>query len=212
MSLKVTKLPSSVYVKEIDPNNFEVRVCDCAKRNVTGASNYFNLGYFACEGSDKTVVMGNVVNAGTILSEAVRTPAWINVSGKSLSTIYTTSQGTCGMMKTNSPKKISGCKAAVSGIPIIHNGSKVTMGKIKEEGYFGSELYDTWHGFLGVRNDVLVYVAAKCTFEQMYPLMASLGIKNAIKLDGGGSFILKEGSVLQSTTGNRRINTIGIWK
>lgn len=212
MSLKVTKLPSSVYVKEINPENFEVRVCDCTKQNVPNATNYFNLGYFAAESTGKTVTIGNVVGNGTVYSESINNATWINVAKKSLTTIYTTTQGTCGMKKCNSPTKISGCKNAISGIPIITNGVKATMSKIKAEGYFGDELYDTWHGFLGIRNNKLVYVAAKCTYESMYPLMVSLGINNAIKLDGGGSFILKEGSVLQSTSGNRRINTVGIWK
>jgi exopolysaccharide biosynthesis protein len=213
MSLKVTKLPSAVYVKEIDPDGFEVHVCDCGKRDVLPASNYFNLRYFAQEDTGRTVTIGNVANDGQFYSEANTTPAWINVANKSLTTIYTTSQGTCWMRKVNNLKKLYGCKAAVSGIPIIFNGNKQTMSRIKAEGYFGNELYDTWHGFLGIRNNKLVYVAAKCVFEDMYPLMVSLGIQNAIKLDGGGSFILKEsGTIIQSTSGNRRINSVGVWK
>jgi len=212
MALKVTKLPTTVYVKEIDPANFDIRVCDCAKRNVPNAPNYFNLGYFAAENTGKTVVIGNVKGEEKVYSESASNATWINVARKNLTTIYTT-EGTCGMMKTSTTKKIAGCKTAISGIPIIVNGAKATMSKIKSEGYFGTEIYDTWHGFLGIRNDNLVYVAAKCGYEAMYPLMVSLGIRNAIKLDGGGSFILKEnGVILQSTSGNRRINTIGIFK
>lgn len=212
MSLKVTKLPTSVYVKEIDPDKFEIRVCDCTKRNVPKASNYFNLGFFAEEGSGKTVAIGNVISDGKIISDSSLNADWINVAGKSLSTIYVTTDGACGMLKTKYAHKIPNCKYAISGIPIVRNGARGTMTKIKAEGYFGNELYNTWHGFLGVRDDKLIYVAAKCEYEQMYPLMISLGIKNAIKLDGGGSFILKEGTILQSTSGNRRINTVGIWK
>ena len=212
MSLKVTKLPTSVYVKEIDPDRFEVRVCDCLKRNVPDATNYFNLGFFAEEGNGRTVTIGNVVSDGELISSANTNANWINVANKSLSTIYVTNDGTCGMLKTKYAYKIPDCKCAISGIPIARNGTKISMNSIKTEGYFGNELYNTWHGFLGIRDYKLVYVAAKCEYDQMHPLMVSLGIKNAIKLDGGGSFILKEGDILQATSGNRRINSVGIWK
>lgn len=212
MKLKVTKLPTSVYVKEIEPANFKVVVCDCGKKDFKGAPNYFNLGFFAEDVSKKTITIGNVVSNGKVCSDSSMTADWINLAKKSLTTIYTTSQGGCGLMKTQSVKRITGHKNVISGIPIIKNGAKVSMSSITNEGYFGNEVYKTWHGFLGVRNDILVYVAAECDFEQMYPLMVSLGIRNAIKLDGGGSFILKEGSVLQATSGNRRINTVGVWE
>ncbi len=212
MSLKVTKLPTSVYVKEIDPDRFEVRVCDCLKRNVPDATNYFNLGFFAMEGSGKTVTIGNVVSDGEIISSANANANWINVANKSLSTIYVTNDEACGMLKTKYAHKIPDCTCAISGIPVVRNGAKISMNSIKTEGYFGNELYNTWHGFLGIRDYKLVYVAAKCEYDQMYPLMMSLGIKNAIKLDGGGSFILKEGDILQATSGNSRINSVGIWK
>lgn len=209
---KIIKLPTNVYVKELDPDNFEVRVCDCGKRNVPNAKNYFNLGFFAEESTKKTVTIGNVANNGEIYSEANTTPGWINVANKSLTTIYITESGACKMQRAKSLKSIP-CKTCISGIPIIVNGCKATEGKIKTEGYFGNELCYTWHGFLGIRDNKLVYVAAMCVFEDMYPLMQALGLNNAIKLDGGGSFIVVEGgTIVKATKGNRRINTVGVWK
>lgn len=209
---KIIKLPNNVYVKELDPDNFEVRVCDCGKRNVPNAKNYFNLGFFAEESTKKTVTIGNVANNNDIYSEASTTPGWINVANKSLTTIYITESGVCKMQRAKSLKTIP-CKTCISGIPIVVNGAKATMSRIKAEGYFGDEVYNTWHGFLGIRDNKLVYVAASCGFDDMYPLMQALGINNAIKLDGGGSFIVVEGgSIIKATNGNRRINTVGIWK
>ena len=41
--------------------------------------------------------------------------------------------------------------------------------------------------------------------------LVALGIYDAIKLDGGGSFILKNGKILEETNENRRIHNIGVW-
>ncbi|MGN1060049.1 MAG: hypothetical protein ACI4QW_06420, partial [Clostridia bacterium] len=80
------------------------------------------------------------------------------------------------------------------------------------EGYFGNETYDTWHGFLGIRGGNLVYVAMKCGFSAMCWSLAALGIHDAIKLDGGGSFILRNGRELAGTGENRRIHNVGVWQ
>ena len=87
------------------------------------------------------------------------------------------------------------------------------MQEIKDEGYFGNETYDTWHGFIGIRDKRVVYVASKCDFTLMvYLLEVLLGIKDAIKLDGGGSFILHNGKFEIATNENRRIHNIITWE
>lgn len=88
----------------------------------------------------------------------------------------------------------------------------LTLDAIKAEGYSGAELYDTWHGFIGIRANRLVYVAAKLDFELMVYLLEVLGIRDAIKLDGGGSFILHNGSFEVATPENRRINNVITWE
>ena len=80
------------------------------------------------------------------------------------------------------------------------------------ESYFGDELYDTWHGFLGLRAGKLVDVAIEGGFDAMCWALVVLGIYVAVKLDGGGSFILKNGKELEGTAENRRINNVGVWK
>ena len=69
----------------------------------------------------------------------------------------------------------------------------------------------TWHGFLGYRGSDLVYVGAQCDYGQMAWILIALGIRNAIKLDGGGSYILHNGRTIKATNENRRINNVGMW-
>lgn len=209
--LTVMKLPGEVYIQEIPPIDFEIMPCDCGKRDIS-LPNYFNCGYFAGEKGGKTIAVGNLANNGEVLAQAKDNPDWINVAGHKLTTIYTTNDGTCGLAKTDDLTTVSGLKTAVSGIPVIVGGKYVSLEEIKSEGYFGNELYNTWHGFLGVRHGKLVYVAMKCGFDEMCWALVALGIYDAVKLDGGGSFILKNGKELEGTAENRRINNVGVWK
>lgn len=211
MALTVMKLPSTVYVQEIAPLDFEIIACDCKKRDIKLA-NYFNCGYFAVEKGGKTIPVGNLANNGEIIAQAKDNADWLNVSGRALTTIYTTYDGECGILKTDNLAAIKGLKAAVSGIPIIVGGKYIPYDKITAEGYFGNELYHTWHGFLGIRHNKLVYVAMECDFDAMCWALVALGIYDAIKLDGGGSFILKNDKELKGTSENRRIHNVGVWK
>ena len=207
----VMKLPDEVYIQEINPGDFEIMPCDCSKRDIS-IPNYFNCGYFAAEKGGKTVAVGNLANNGEIIAQAKDNPNWVNVAGHKLTTVYTLTDGTCGIARTDDLAQVRGLKTAVSGIPIIVGGKYVSLEEIKAEGYFGNELYDTWHGFLGIRHNKLVYVAMKCGFEEMCWALVALGIYDAVKLDGGGSFILKNGSEIKGTSENRRINNVGVWK
>jgi N-acetylmuramoyl-L-alanine amidase len=219
----VMKIPNNVYVQEIEPSDFRIQKCDCRKRHV-GLPKYFNLGFFSGNESI-TVPVGNLVIDGKIITQAKDNESWINVSKKKLTTIYTTKNGECGITKTDTlDDDISlyrNIKTAVSGIPIIIKGKKVSLGEIKAEGYAGGtpeknykdgELYDTWHGFLGIRNGKLVYVAMKCGFDEMCWTLVALGIYDAIKVDGGGSFILHDEKEIVGTDENRRIHNVGVWK
>lgn len=210
MARTVMKLPTEVFVQEIEPSSFNIEVCDKRKKNIS-RSNYFNLGYFAIEKTGNTIPVGNLATGGKIISQAKDNASWINLSKKQLTTIYVTNSGLCGVVKTDDLSAIRDLKTAVSGIPIIVDGRYVPIDSIKTEGYFGSELYNSWHGFLGIRHNKLVYVAMKCDFGEMCWALVALGIYNAVKLDGGGSFILKNDEIIQTTSENRRIHNIGVW-
>jgi hypothetical protein len=205
----VMKIPNNVYVQEINPKDFRFKVCDCKKRDID-IPKYFNAGCFS-SGEKAVVPVGNLACNGKIITQAIDNEGWMQTSKKKMTTIYTTKEGKCGIAKTDRLDSIIGLKDAISGIPIIVGGKKVGMEDIKAEGYFGNELYNTWHGFLGIRNGKLVYVAMKCEFNEMCWTLVALGIYDAIKLDGGGSFILHDEKELVGTSENRRIHNIGIW-
>lgn len=200
-----------VFVQEIFPTSFGIHKCDRRKRGIP-VSNYFNLGFFA-QDKNGTVPVGNLADWGNILAQSADNPSWVNLYNKQLTTLYVKMDGQFGITKTNRLTTIDNLKTAVSGIPILQSGTPVNMETIKSEGYFGNELYDTWHGFLGLRGDSIVYVAAQCDFGQMPWILLSLGIRDAIKVDGGGSFILVNNEIeLVGTPENRRINNIGMWE
>ena len=215
MAQTVMKLPTEVYVQELDPFTFDFKVCDCGKKDPTD-KRYFNAGFFGYITKTNTIPVGNLVAGGKIITQAKDNPDWINVAKKKLTTIYTTKDGKCGITKTDTlDDDISlyrQIKTAISGIPIIVGAKYVSMEQIKQEGYFGDELYNTWHGFLGIRHNKPVYVAMKCGFDSMCWALVALGIYDAIKLDGGGSFILHDEKDLKTTDGNRIIHNIGVWE
>lgn len=211
MPLTVQKL-DEVYVQTIDnPLSLGFHIFDCKKRSV-GVPNYFNAGFFAQNADGSTVPVGNLADCGWVFSQSKDNADWINVAKKKLTTIYTTNAGECGMVQMDDISTIFDLRAAISGIPIARGGQQVSMDEIRAEGYDGSELYDTWHGFLGLRDGIPVYVAAKCGHESMFWILRALGIKDAIKLDGGGSFILHNGEEIISTSEDRRINNCGMWE
>ena len=199
-----------IWVQEIEPLAFGLHVCDCKKRSV-GVANYFNAGFFASLADGSTIPVGNLAADGQVVAQAADNPCWINVAGQRLSTIVVTNDEAAKLVKTDRLDNIAGLRTAVSGIPIIKDAKRVSLEEIRQEGYDGSELYDTWHGFLGLRHGKLVYVATKCDFGQMCWILVALGIYDAIKLDGGGSFLLYNGKELAGTSENRRINNVGMW-
>lgn len=201
----------NIYMQRMLPAEFEIMQADCAKREI-GLPNYFNLGFFAVEAGGKTIPVGNLAVEGEIVAQAADNADWINLAGHELTTLYTTKNGGAGMAKTSRLDGLEGLRFAVSGIPILRGGKSVSLDEIKSEGYDGSELYDTWHGFLGIRGGEILYVAMECGFEMMKYYLDYLGISDAVKLDGGGSFILKNGREIAGTSENRRIHNVGVWK
>ena len=175
-----------MHVIEIEPLNFGISIQNKPKRDIC-IDNFFNLDFFANTG-DGTTSVENLADWGNILSNSKDLAGWLNTSGKKLTTIFVQMDGTVGITKTDDISKIASLKTAVSGIPIY---PKVSIEQIKQEGYFGNELYDAFHGFLGIRKGKLVYIAAKCGFDTMASIFQALGCSAGIKLDGGGSFILK---------------------
>ena len=209
MSGKTVYSLNDVHAQVILPSAFSISVEDKPKNNIA-ETNFANAGYFALLGSGKTLPIGNLVINGYVETSADTQPSWLNTARHELSTITVDWKNKPHFVKKSDFKE-GEVKYAISGIPIIRNGYKVSMDDIKKEGYFGNELYDTWHGFLGVRGEKLVYIAAKVNFNLMPYLLEVFGISDGIKLDGGGSFILKSDDWIKRTSENRRINNIISW-
>ena len=202
---------NDVHVQVIDPWNFKLKRVNQNKKNIK-ESNYVNAGYFAKSSDGSTIPVGNLVIDGNAITEACNQPNWLNTFGKKLTTLVIHNDNKAEFVVTDDMSSVPNVKYAISGIPIIRNGYKVSMEDIKAEGYFGNEMYNTWHGFIGIRDNRLVYVAAKLDFGLMVYLLEVLGIKDAIKLDGGGSFILHNGAFEVATAENRRIDNIIVWE
>lgn len=200
---------NDVYCQVINPDKFQIVQNNSKKKNLS-YTNYANAGYFGNLGDGNTIPAGNLAINGKIISDAKTQANWINTARKPQTTIYTTTDNKCGMVKTDDLTTIPNLKYAISGIPILKGGWN--QGKAyKTEGYFGSEMYNTWHTFLGIQDDRLVLVGAKIGAGQMPYLMDVLGLKDSIKLDGGGSFIMHSMDFTTSTSENRKINNIIVW-
>lgn len=199
----------NVYCQIINPSQFKLVQNDSRKKDLK-YTNYANAGFFGKIGDGKTIPAGNLAINGKILSDAKTQASWINTARKPQTTIYTTFDDKIGMVKTDDLTTIPNLKYAISGIPILKDGWNQKQ-KYKEEGYFGSEMYNTWHTFLGIQEDRLVVVGAKVGASSMPYLMDVLGLRNSIKLDGGGSFIMHSMDFTASTSENRVINNIIVW-
>lgn len=201
---------NDVHIQVICPDKFKIKIVD-AKKHTIEEDNFANAGFFA-NAEDGTIPVGHLVVDGKVVTNAKTQADWLNTARHELTTVVVYNDNTVGMIKTSDIENMKNVKYAISGIPIIRGGYKVGMDEIKSEGYFGNECYWTWHGFLGIRHGKLVYVASETDFDMMVYLMEVLGIPDAIKLDGGGSFILHNGKFEIATDENRRDNNIITWE
>lgn len=110
-----------------------------------------------------------------------------------------------------------GCSYAITGVPIMRHGEDVIFATyVKGQGWSGSELYATWHTFIGLKGDPskIYLMAMRTTTSNMirsmeaYQKFKNLGFRDVIKLDGGGSFYFNVGGKITQTSENRQINTI----
>lgn len=106
---------------------------------------------------------------------------------------------------------------AISGIPVTRNGEAVKYATALAQGWEASSLYGTMHIFVGVKSQAAtsVYVMAmKTTTGNMLSTgeaarkFKALGMRDVIKLDGGGSFYFNAAGNTMATAENRRVCTI----
>lgn len=105
---------------------------------------------------------------------------------------------------------------AVTGVPVIRNGKDVKFKTyVMNQGWDGSTLYATKHIFVGIKpNSNKIYVMGWKTSTsnliysgEAYKKFSAMGFSEVVKLDGGGSYMMKyKGTTIDSTLENRMDN------
>lgn len=215
------------HIVEVPAKDFGVRLVDRAKKTAY-SGNYCNAGFFGNynEGRDRfTLPVGHTVAAMATDNK------WVNhycaqrgkVSGGKLvyaepgrtETTLFVRGNLADMGELSAPPE--GCAYAIAGVPVLRQGKAVSWATAKAQGWEASSLYATWHIFAGYGQDrsKITVAALRTTTGNLISSgegakkLAALGLREAIKLDGGGSTILKVGGKTPvCTAGNRRICTV----
>lgn len=227
-----------IHIVEVPAQDFKIIMCNEKKKSAS-AENYCNAGFFAAyreAGTAFTLPVGHVICDFNASNQWVRyyckqqgeftsqNKYKFDCSkfdynnpfcGKKVSTLAVFG-GSATIMDTASLP--DGLDYAISGVPIMRDGEDVKFDSyVRGQGWDGSTLYGTWHIFVGLKQDgkVIYVMGMKTTSGNMiksaeaFRKFKALGMRDVIKLDGGGSFIMNvNGKAVASTLENRRINTI----
>ena len=219
----ITHPDSNTFIIRTTPARFAVNWEDKRKQSVSAGR--VIGGFFGANADGTTTPGGNVcINSYTVV-QAATAPAWSNLARKKLTTLCVHDNGDTQIVKTDRLDDLIGLRCAISGLPVLINGKEVSLSKnIKAEGYFGSELYDTFHVFATIQDGEIWLIGTKTGHANqvtsttvMANMLKRLGCTGTvIKLDGGGSYFIrlrdseakKLGVPAYMGTGeNRRINT-----
>lgn len=106
----------------------------------------------------------------------------------------------------------------VAGIPVMKNGKDVIWKSyVSQQGWTGGELYGTYHIFIGLkRGSNIIYLmdwksntGNLISSGEGFKKFSTMGFTDVIKLDGGGSEIMKyQGSTKHAIAENRQISAI----
>ena len=220
---------NGINIVEVPARDFGISLVDAPKRSIDG-KNYANAGFFGNynEGREKfTLPAGHLVCDFEAASKWVRHYctergsfdgsgrfSYSEGPNKSLTTIYV-KDGKAGMETVTRPDK--SWSYALAGVPVMRNGNLVPWPTAKSQGWEASSLYATRHIFAGIKADRSKIYVMECkttsgnliSSREAYNKFKPLGFTDVLKVDGGGSTILKVGGkVKASTVGNRRICTV----
>lgn len=217
---------NGVEIAEVPVRDFRVVLYDGKKKSM--GKNRCNAGFFGNykeSGKLFTLPVGHVVCDYEATSEWTRhycAPSIRGskmhysdtVNGKAVSTL--TISG--GKARIEDLDTLPACDYAIAGVPIMRGGKDVKFDPyVLGQGWNGSELYGTWHIFVGIKSKTAttVYVMAmKTTTSNMvkkaeaFKKFKAMGFYDVIKLDGGGSFYFNVNGKAKSTAENRRVCTI----
>ena len=235
--MKYTKTSNNIHIVEVPVEDFKIIMNDSAKKTAK-KDNFCNAGFFATYHENKeafTLPVGHLMCDYDASSKW--TKKYCTERGKFNGDKFTFDSSTWSYMNQFHKKSLStllvndkaeikdivsipsGYKYAISGVPIMRNGEDVKFATyVTGQGYDGSTLYATWHIFIGLKNktDKTIYVMSMKTTSgnmiksaEAFKKFKALGFYDVIKLDGGGSTILKANSANKvCTLENRRINSI----
>lgn len=235
--MKYYKINNNIHIVEVPVSDFKIIMNDSKKKSAL-SKNYCNAGFFANFTENKqpfTLPVGHLICDYDVTSQY--TKKYCTERGKFNGNKFTFNSATWSynnafyqkplstlLVKDNEAeiKEVSflptGYNYAISGIPIMKNGTSVDFeSDVKSQGWDSSPLYGTWHIFLGLKKaSDTIYIIGMETLtwnmvktNEAYNKFKSIGMYDVIKLDGGGSFYLNvNGKAVASTWEDRRINTI----
>lgn len=227
---------NGIHIVEVPVDDFKIVMMDDKKKN--SPKNSCNAGFFANfkeNGSLFTLPVGHLVCDYD--AKSAYTKKYCSERGKFNGNKFTFDSGSFAYNnqfygKSQSIFCIKGhnahifetdhapinCDYAISGIPIMRAWEDVKFATfVKNQGWDVSPLYATWHIFIGIKeiSAKTIYVMAMktktsnmITSAEAFKKFKSMGFRDVIKLDGGGSFYFNADGKTQSTFENRRINTI----
>ena len=228
---------NNIHIIEVPITDFKIILSDTKKKSAL-PRNYCNAGFFATFKENKQIFTLPVAHLVCDYNASSQyTKKYCNERGKFNGNKFTFDSSKWSYQNAFYNKPIStlliknnkaeikditsipsGYTYAISGIPIMRNGSDVKFDTyVRSQGWDGSPLYGTWHIFIGLKKDVdIIYVVGMKTTTgnmiksaEVYRKFKELGVYDVIKLDGGGSFYMNvDGKAVASTTENRLINTI----
>jgi peptidoglycan hydrolase-like protein with peptidoglycan-binding domain len=225
-------IQNEIRVVEVPTKDFRIILYDAAKKSM--GKNRCNAGFFASyseSGSKFTLPVSHLVCDFSATSkwtkkyctergkfkgdkftfDASRWSYSNEFYGRFVSTLIVKD----GKASVESVRALPSCDYAVSGVPVLANGAQVGANTAYSQGWNSSSLYATWHVFIGLKNADTVYVMAArtstgnmLTSGEMAKKFKSMGFRDVIKLDGGGSFYFNTNGTTLSTAENRRVCSI----
>jgi hypothetical protein len=117
------------------------------------------------------------------------------------------------------PAPPAGADYALSGVPVIIGGREASWSRdARPQGWSADCARAAWHGVLGLPKDgdghIVLAAVRTATYNcivtsELWRLLLPLNLRDAILIDGGGSFVLQVAGVARAKTPeNRRINNL----
>lgn len=211
---------------------FRVELIDAPKTEC--GDNYANAGYFGNyteQGEPFTLPAGHLAADLTAKSQWVRhyiqergriegekavfdsyTWSYLNPLYQKTVSVLLVRDGAASIQEV---QELPQCDYAVAGIPVLRGGQKATTAQAMAQGWDKSSLRATHHIFVGLNGDGRIHVLGMETkgvnlldSGEAAELLAARGYTDVIKLDGGGSYIIRSDAVGATTGGDRRICSI----